>query len=239
MNFSKIKAKIWRRGSSKHSQVGPEDNREEEIQGANEIMGRIYKHKLWGGKKYDYYSGFGSHSKKVVKPYVKTIGGFLKTHEKQLAVCDLGCGDFNVGNQLVEFSESYIGVDVVPDLVERNKKQFQNSKLSFTCLDIINDDLPFADCVLVRQVLQHLSNSDILKLAAKLQKYSFAIVTEHLPKKKFVPNLDKLTGANIRLSNNSGVVLHEAPFSIPAKQKEELLRIKYNKGLIVTTLYQF
>ncbi|WP_350290013.1 class I SAM-dependent methyltransferase [uncultured Croceitalea sp.] len=203
------------------------------------VMSEIYAKKKWGGAKYDFYSGFGSHSKKVVKPYVKTISNFLESHLNSLLICDLGCGDFNVGSQLVPFSKSYIGVDVVEELVERNKKLFINDKLSFKCLNIVEEELPKADCILVRQVLQHLSNNDIKKVVEKFKVYKYVIVTEHLPKRAFKPNLDKITGANIRLSRNSGVVLHEPPFNMVARNRQELLNIKYNKGTIVTTLYEF
>ncbi|GMN09980.1 class I SAM-dependent methyltransferase [Croceitalea sp. MTPC9] len=203
------------------------------------VMSEVYSKKKWGGSKYDFYSGFGSHSKKVVKPYVKTISEFLNSHSNSLLVCDLGCGDFNVGSQLVKFSKEYIGVDVVEELIERNKKLFTDEKLSFQCLNIVEESLPKTDCILVRQVLQHLSNNDIKKVVEKFKAYKYVIVTEHLPKRTFMANLDKITGANIRLSRNSGVVLHENPFNIAAKSREELLRIKYNKGIIVTTLYNF
>ena len=208
-------------------------------QPVKKIMSEIYAKKKWGGAKHDFYSGFGSHSKKVVRPYVKTISKFLKSNSNPLLVCDLGCGDFNIGSQLVEFSKGYIGVDVVEELIQRNKKLFICDKLSFKCLNIVEEELPKADCILIRQVLQHLSNADILKVIEKLKAYTYVIVTEHIPKGTFEANLDKITGANIRLSRNSGVVLHEPPFSMSAKNKQELLNIKYNKGTIITTLYEF
>ncbi len=204
-----------------------------------QVMQKIYSEKEWGGKKYDFYSGFGSHSKKVVKPYVRGVKKFLNSNGSKLTVCDLGCGDFNVGHQLIDCAEKYLAFDVVEELIERNKRKFKNKKLIFGCIDIVEDELPKADCVLIRQVLQHMSNDNIKKVVPKLNAFKYAIITEHLPKKEFVPNLDKVTGASIRLSRNSGVVLHEAPFMLESKNRQEMLRIKYNKGVIVTTLYQF
>lgn len=154
-------------------------------------------------------------------------------------MCDFGCGDFNVGKRLVDFTKAYRAFDVVEELIARNRQQFKNEKLTFDCLDIVADELPKGDCVLIRQVLQHLSNEHIKKVVLKLRQFKYAIITEHLPKKEFVPNLDKTTGVNIRLSRSSGVVLHAPPFSINATAREELLRIAYNKGVVVTTLYTF
>ena len=204
-----------------------------------QAMRSVYLEKKWGGKNKDFYSGGGSHSKRLVGPYVQAIKTFLESQPEQLIVCDFGCGDFNVGKRLVDFSKKYRAFDVVEELITRNREQFKHEKLSFDCLDIVVDEFPKGDCVLIRQVLQHLSNDHIKKVVPKLQQFKYAIITEHLPKKGFVPNLDKTTGVNIRLSRNSGVVLHESPFSIAAASRKELLRIPYNKGVVVTTLYTF
>lgn len=202
------------------------------------VMSDIYEKKRWGGRQKDFYSGSGSHSRKVVQPYIKTISSFLKDYEDGLIVCDLGCGDFNVGKNLVPYSKRYMGIDIVDDLIERNKKLFVSEKLEFHCLNIVTDNLPKGDCILVRQVFQHLSNEEIKKVVKKIEKFKHIIVTEHIPKGEFVANAEKSTGAGIRLSNNSGVVLTEPPFNMNPERSTELLRIKYRKALIVTTHYQ-
>lgn len=203
-----------------------------------EVMSEIYEKKKWGGANKDFYSGSGSHSRKVVRPYNKVISSFLQSFENGLVVCDLGCGDFNVGEKLVPYSKKYQAIDIVEDLIERNKKLFINDKLEFHCLNIVTDDLPDGDCILVRQVLQHLSNKEIKAVVKKLEKFKHVIVTEHLPKGDFVANAKKSTGANIRLSKNSGVVLTKPPFNILPLTSKELLSVKYRGALIVTTHYQ-
>ena len=203
-----------------------------------EVMGAIYKKKSWGGRKHDFYSGLGSHLPKITDPYVRKIEEFLVSFDPKLSVCDLGCGDFNVGNRLVDSSGKYVGVDIVPELISRNKDRFTDSKLTFQCLNIVEDELPIGDCILVRQVLQHLSNDEIFEVVNKLKKFKYLVVTEHLPKGEFVPNLDKKTGANIRLSQNSGVVLTAPPFNFNPIKERELLQVHIKKGQVVTTLYQ-
>lgn len=202
-------------------------------------MSDIYERKLWGGSKHDFYSGAGSHSKRLVKPYIKAISDFLKTFDQPLTVCDLGCGDFNVGRHLVPFAKKYIGVDVVEPLVERNKRKFTQKNLEFLCLNMVEDELPKADCVLIRQVFQHLSNDAITKVIKKFGQYNYIIVTEHLPKNDFIANLDKPTEANIRLSKSSGVVLTEAPFNFRPTDSKVLLDLRYSKGRVVTTVYHY
>ena len=203
------------------------------------VMAKIYHEKLWGGRNFDFYSGKGSHSKRVVRPYVKLLNDFLEDNGKDLVVCDLGCGDFNVGQQLVANAKAYIAVDVVEDLIVRNQESFAYPNLTFKQVNLVEDELPEGDVALIRQVLQHLSNADIAIVTEKLKDFKYVFVTEHLPKREFVSNLDKTTGVGTRLSKGSGVVLHDAPFNLSSKSKETLLDISYNKGRIVTTCYEF
>ena len=79
-------------------------------------MEQVYKMKLWGDNQSDFYSGSGSHSPELVLPYIEVLTAFLTSFENPLTVCDLGCGDFNIGKQLVQHSKKYVAVDIVPDL---------------------------------------------------------------------------------------------------------------------------
>ena len=204
-----------------------------------EAMKQIYEEHLWGGQTYDFYSGEGSHKPEIVKPYLKAVCAFLKSKNNTLTVCDLGCGDFNVGQHLVPFSKKYIAVDIVEDLIKRNTLTFKNDHLEFHCLDIAKDKLPLADCILLRQVLQHLSNTEIQNIIEKLVYSRYLIITEHIPTGNFTPNLDIISGQGIRLKHNSGVDVLEPPFNLKIVKQSVLNRVVLdkNKGQIVTTLY--
>lgn len=128
---------------------------------AKDVMNQIYEMNLWGGNQFDFYSGIGSHDAKIIDPYLKVIIAFLESYNRSLIVCDLGCGDFNIGKHLTKYSKKYIAIDVVENLTKRNKNLYKDHNLEFYCLDIINDKLPSGDCIILRQVLQHLSNKDI------------------------------------------------------------------------------
>ncbi len=67
-----------------------------------EVMNQIYEKNLWGGNENEFYSGEGSHNPEIVEPYLQTLKSFLSSFENPLTVCDLGCGDFNVGQHLVK-----------------------------------------------------------------------------------------------------------------------------------------
>ncbi|WP_298520872.1 class I SAM-dependent methyltransferase [uncultured Kordia sp.] len=202
-------------------------------------MEQVYELHLWGKGNADFYSGEGSHDPELVNPYVEVVRSFLTSVEKPLIVCDLGCGDFNVGKELITYASTYIAVDIVPDLIVRNTKKFSAESVTFHCLDIAVDALPIADCALVRQVLQHLSNAEVEKVVRKLEKYPYVILTEHLPNGSFIPNKDIISGQGIRLKKQSGIDLLAAPFHFKVKEEKQLLSIvpKNGKGVIVTTLY--
>ena len=205
-----------------------------------DAMEQIYEKKLWGGSEYDFYSGDGSHRQDFVYPYICAVTAFLKSFDDSITVCDLGCGDFNVGKELLPYAKRYIAVDIAQNLVDRNKEKFQSKNLEFHCLDIAVDDLPPADCVILRQVLQHLSNAEVQKVVDKLSDYKYLILTEHLPIGDFTPNQDILSGQGIRLKKNSGLDLLEAPFNFQVKDQKELLLMYLDngKGRIVTTLFE-
>ena len=203
-----------------------------------EIMTAIYAQKLWSGSE-EFYSGEGSHQPSITQPYVTKLNEFFYSFPEKLIVCDFGCGDFEVGKQLVDATKQYFAFDIVDALIERNKKMYQKVNLQFETIDLVTDNLPDADVAIVRQVLQHLSNKDIGIITEKLYKYKYLLITENIPEKEFLANIDKYAGPYTRvLTKNSGVVLTEVPFNLKPLVSEELLRINdFDGSLIVTNLY--
>jgi len=203
-------------------------------------MTQVYEKKLWGNNNTDFYSGEGSHHPDLVNPYIDVVTSFLNSFEEPITVCDLGCGDFNIGKELFKKTEKYIGVDIVEALIQRNKSLFKAENLEFYCLDVAVDNLPLADCVLLRQVLQHLSNSEVQQIVSKLGAYKYVVLTEHLPEGEFIPNKDIISGQGIRLKKQSGINLLLPPFNMKVIDEKQLLAIqlKDRPGVIVTTLYK-
>lgn len=202
-------------------------------------MEQVYELNLWGTNNQEFYSGSGSHDSFIVKPYVEAIKNELISFEKPVSICDLGCGDFNIGKQLVPFSKKYCGVDIVSKLIKFNTQKFIASNLEFICLDIAKDNLPDADCVIIRQVLQHLSNNEVQNIIGKLYQYKYVILTEHLPLGDFEPNKDIISGQGIRIKKQSGINLLVPPFNFNIK-KEKLIQkivLPNKKGIIKTVMY--
>jgi hypothetical protein len=179
-----------------------------------ELFGRIYRSQGWGGGAGDWCSGSGS-SERHAEAYAALVKQFMHEHGIRTMV-DLGCGDFVVGRRLVAPGLRYIGVDLVDELVERNRALHGGPGVEFVCLDITADPLPEADLCVVRQVLQHLSNEEIARVLGKLRQYRYVLVTEHYPAAsvRIRPNLDKPHGGDTRIYDDSAVCLDQPPFAI-------------------------
>jgi len=190
-----------------------------------EVFETVYRDKLWGadGGSPDFFSGAGSRGA-LAERYVSEMAKLLRAHQEEagrpLTVVDIGCGDFHVGHALVRAVDgiTYVGCDIVPAVVERNSARYASDRVSFRALDIVTDTPPKGDICLVRQVLQHLSNSDIAAALSHLEAFDTVYVTEHQPvQMSGPPNPDKTAGADVRfdweLGVGRGVELGESPYS--------------------------
>jgi len=203
-------------------------------------MEQVYELKLWGGNNSNFYSGSGSHQVAIVTPYIAAVVSFLTSFKTPITVCDLGCGDFNVGKALVKHTIKYNAIDIVAPLIAFNKEKFKEVNLAFYCLDIAVDNLPSGDCAIIRQVLQHLSNTEVQSVVHKLAGFKYIILTEHLPVGGFTPNKDIISGQGIRLKKKSGINLLAAPFNLVVKEEKQLCAYELGgkNGVVLTKLYK-
>jgi SAM-dependent methyltransferase len=180
---------------------------------AAEIFAEIYQRNRWGGEQGSFHSGSGSTSEHA-RQYSRVINAFVGNHDVR-HVIDLGCGDFRVGALLLEAGVHYTGIDIVESLIRNNTKLYGGERVRFECLDIINSELPDGDLCLIRQVFQHLSNEQILKVLRNTEKYQYVIVTEHYPAPHALreKNRDKPCGEDVRIYDGSGVFLDTPPFN--------------------------
>jgi hypothetical protein len=201
---------------------------------------KIYKDVVWGSSiNTPFNSGKGSHDLTTIRPYIESVNSFLE--KKIFSVTDLGCGDFNIGKNFSNNTKEYNAIDIVPELIDFNKNKYKDLNINFLCLDIVSDYLPTSDVVLLREVLQHLSNRDIKIIVRKIEKlYKYIIVTEKIPLGRFIENKDKLnsSGPGTRLSVNSGIALHLPPFELNHNSKIELCKVIFKDYQLVTTLYK-
>jgi hypothetical protein len=191
-----------------------------------DVFTTIYAENQWGGEKGEFFSGPGTTDEDIAGAYVAMIAeraaseGFVG-----LRFVDLGCGDFRIGEQLVTLCSTYTGVDVVQPLVMHLRARHGSERVSFVHANIIEDALPPGDVCFVRQVFQHLSNAEILRVLPKLSGYRWVFITEHYPTSEngVLPNLDMDHGAGTRRHNLSAVYLTGPPFGLPRERYTEVL----------------
>jgi SAM-dependent methyltransferase len=183
---------------------------------AAQAFSRIYSTNGWGAQVEEpYCSGTGSGGT-AADQYCRFVSALIRERSIQ-SVVDLGCGDFRIGRRIVaETGVSYTGVDIVPELVSYYQRRFSSDHVRFECANIATDPLPGAQLCLLRQVLQHLSNAEILCVLTNVRQYSHVLISEHVPAHPRCFNRDKTHGPDIRAYFGSGVYPDREPFSQPA-----------------------
>ena len=187
-----------------------------------------------------FYSGSGSHKPEIIQPYIDLLIKLIAFNDIRRIV-DVGCGDFWIMRQVLGFFNQnkykyfYHGIDVVSELIEHNSQNFGNDNVKFTCADASKDDveLPDGDLLIIRQVLQHLCNSDVKKILRKTGDFKYLLITEHIFEgENTIPNLDKQSIKAMR--GGSGIFLEHAPFNY--KNIIHLLKVFQGGGMIRTSL---
>ncbi|TCK31673.1 hypothetical protein EV667_1784 [Ancylobacter aquaticus] len=193
---------------------------------ASDVFSEIYENNIWGGEDKVFFSGSGSRGR-VADEYIIKINNFIEKN-KIKSVVDIGCGDFYIGSRLK--CSDYTGIDIVPSLISHHNATFGGPGRRFLCVDVSGSEaLPSADLVLIRQVLQHLSNRQIEAILAKLGGFRHVIVTEHQPAAGDLVtfNRDHVHGNSTRLLHGSGVYLERPPFN---RSVELLMDCAGNEG---------
>lgn len=208
------------------------------------VFTKIYREQLWYFGKQPlespYFSGTGSYGE-AAESYTRLVVNFIK--EKMIGtMVDVGSGDFAIGKRITDSAPAtlrYFGCDIVRDVIEYNNLKYGNSRVQFLHLNACVDNLPQGDLLTIRQVLQHLSNKQIMQIIEKAVSYKYVLITEHQLAEGLQQsyNADKTAGPDIRLAKGSGVYLNKKPFNLSVK---ELLRcredVNGNEAYIISYL---
>jgi len=103
----------------------------------------------------------------------ETITKRMKKHLKTSTLVDVGCG-FGEYFEYLKLNhktpEKYIGIDCEVDMINICKKRFPNEE--FHLLDVLNDDLIFADYLISSGALNILPYNEVEVFIAKCFEYS-------------------------------------------------------------------
>ena len=139
---------------------------------------RIYAEGTWGRDATGTgTSGTGS-TLEITRQYRAYVEDFIKTHAVR-SVVDAGCGDWTFSSAMNWGDASYLGVDIASDVIEAVRKKHERGKIRFRVGDV-TDELPAADLLISKDVLQHLSNEMVhafIRNNLKKGKYKWAILT--------------------------------------------------------------
>lgn len=116
------------------------------------VFNHIYSQNLWGDCESTSGTGSSHSATSVVRQQLPTL---LSDYGIR-TLLDAPCGDLSWVRELITVPERYIGIDIVPALIERNTALFESASVSFVCADICVDSLPAADLVLCRDCFIHL-----------------------------------------------------------------------------------
>ena len=122
-------------------------------------------------------SGSGS-TLEITREYRAYIEDFIKKNAVK-SVIDAGCGDWSFSSAIDWGDASYLGVDIASDVIVPVRKKHETGKIKFQVGDI-TEELPAADLLISKDVLQHLSNDLIhkfIKNNLRKGKYKWVILT--------------------------------------------------------------
>jgi SAM-dependent methyltransferase len=170
----------------------------------SDIFGRVYNSGVWGRR--ESISGFGSNLVQTT-----AIRAALPKLIAELGVrtfLDIPCGDCYWMQHLDLGVESYIGADVVPELIARHNTILARPGREFRVLDVSRTELPKVDLIFCRDCLVHFSLEDGLMALANIRRSgSKFLVATTFPDR--TPNFDIPTG------HWRPINLCSAPFNLP------------------------
>jgi SAM-dependent methyltransferase len=135
----------------------------------------VYRNATWGKNAEDAgYSGTGSTMRTTLL-YRTFLAQFMKDADIH-SVVDAGCGDWEFSQSIDWTGIDYKGFDIVPSVVEQDKKKFTKDNVHFFVGNIVDDDLPPADLLISKHVLQHLPTAAVEKFLTQLPKYKHVLL---------------------------------------------------------------
>lgn len=134
---------------------------------------QIYARRGWGEG--PSRSGGGS-SPEVARPYVDFVCRIILEHEVR-SVVDIGHGDWVMWPEHAFSETTYLGLDVATDLSVQVSRIHGTDRRTFRHADAVTEDLPAADLLVCKDVLQHLPDHDVAAVLRKLRRYRLSIVS--------------------------------------------------------------
>jgi SAM-dependent methyltransferase len=115
----------------------------------------------WGG-----HSGGGSHPYWNID-YRAFLERFIVLNGIR-SVVDIGCGDWQFSRFINFGGIQYYGFDVVESVVKRNRALYSSENIRFDVMPLGSAEVPYADLLIMKDVLQHLPDAEIMRYKREL-----------------------------------------------------------------------
>lgn len=162
------------------------------------IFTDIYENNRW--KSNESRSGPGSHISRTHNLRNNLLKVIKKYSIK--SIIDIPCGDLNWISPIIDLLPNYIGIDIVDELIIKNKKKFPNK--IFYCDNLLTTNKINCDLLIVRDCLFHFSQNDVILAFKNIIKNNtkYILVTEIIDKKHLNKNIKNGTWYPIALQNS-------------------------------------
>lgn len=170
-----------------------------------ETFTQIFKQNTWGSDQS--ISGQGS-----TLQLSESAINFMNEIIQELSITsilDLPCGDFHWMQEVNLSTIEYTGADIVLQLIDENQQNYGSDSIRFRQLDLIQDELPSTDLIIVRDCFVHFSFDDIHKALQGIKRSGIKyLVTTTFPGQTL--NYDIVTG------DWRPINLQRSPFNFPS-----------------------
>lgn len=168
----------------------------------------IYCRNAWGSN--ESVSGLGSEHVFTAELQIELARLLRELGVHSLT--DAPCGDFNWMQRVDLAGIRYLGVDIVADLIDANRRRYGREGLQFRTLDIVSEQIPRSDLILCRHCFIHLSNEDVRAAVSNFCKSgSTWLLTTH--------SVEVQSNGNIESGSFRLVNLERSPFNFPPPER--------------------
>ena len=174
------------------------------------VFRNIYKSNGWKSK--ESVSGPGSAVSRTIELRQKLLQ--IITNFNIKSVVDIPCGDLNWISPILDKIPNYVGIDIVDELILKNKKKFNNN--IFYIDDIRSSEKLNCDLLIVRDALFHFSRKNVMLALKNIKKNNpqYILTTEVINKNH--------KNKNIRDGAWHPIALQNSPYNFP----EPIFKIK-------------
>ena len=143
-----------------------------------DTFNRIYTEGTWGKDVTGRGTSGSGSTLDITREYRTYIEDFIRKNNVR-SVVDAGCGDWTFSSAIDWGTVNYLGVDIASDVIDSVRKKHEKPNIRFQVGDI-TEELPAADLLVSKDVLQHLPNALVQKFIRnnlKKGKYKWVLLT--------------------------------------------------------------